>query len=295
MSLIDKIFNKQNIMNDLPAIAEKLYPDEIQQIHNEFECASDTLLKEANEIIAEGSKADVTKLNRLEALGFKQANNVKETKQLVEKTKLSEEQVKIIQYYKKNYPFNKFITEEQVEIICKKYNLVCGGVDRYKGFVPEKNLKEIEDFKLKNKDTFGKYLVFHESTGKIEIPDLNRDLTGKFTWYIKEYLPVRDYTHINTPDRHEYAGTTGYVKLVNSEIYNDKFFKDQLNLQVNLQICAPVKDMDISGLELTEGYKLTKKHIPDPVVLQPVKGGYLCISKWGAEASDPILLNEIDN
>ena len=62
-----------------------------------------------------------------------------------------------------------------------------------------------------------------------------------------------------------------------------------------LKICAPVKDMDISGLELTEGYKLQKKHIPDPVVLQPVKGGYLCLAKWGQEANDPILANELDN
>jgi hypothetical protein len=38
-----------------------------------------------------------------------------------------------------------------------------------------------------------------------------------------------------------------------------------------------------------------KKHIPDPVVLQPVKYGYLCLTKWGAEAEDPILLNEINN
>ena len=53
--------------------------------------------------------------------------------------------------------------------------------------------------------------------------------------------------------------------------------------------------MDISGLELKEGYKLEKKFIPDPVVLQPVKGGYLILTAWGDEASDPIVINEINN
>jgi len=54
--------------------------------------------------------------------------------------------------------------------------------------------------------------------------------------------------------------------------------------------------MDISGLELKEGYKLERKiEIPDPVVLQPVKGGYLILTAWGDEASDPLVMNEINN
>lgn len=53
--------------------------------------------------------------------------------------------------------------------------------------------------------------------------------------------------------------------------------------------------MDITGLELKEGYKLTKKHIPDPVVLQPIKNGYLIITAWGDEASDELVVNQINN
>ena len=33
----------------------------------------------------------------------------------------------------------------------------------------------------------------------------------------------------------------------------------------------------------------------DPVVLQRVVGGYLILSAWGPEASDPIVVNEINN
>jgi hypothetical protein len=50
--------------------------------------------------------------------------------------------------------------------------------------------------------------------------------------------------------------------------------------------------MDITGLELKEGYKLEKKHIPDPVVLQPVKNGYLILTAWGNESEDELVVNQ---
>ncbi len=35
--------------------------------------------------------------------------------------------------------------------------------------------------------------------------------------------------------------------------------------------------------------------VPDPVILQPVKGGYLIVTAWGDEASDPDIINPIHN
>lgn len=289
MNLFDKILNKKNIMNDLPYIAEKLYPDEILQIHNEFECASDKLLAEAIAIIAEGSKVDITKLNRLEALGFTQANNIIEVKELVNNKKLSEEQVKTIQYYKEKYPFNKFITEEQVEIICKKYNLVCGGTDRYKGFIPEKNLKEIEGFKLKDTEV-GLYadngMFFHNAEEREYKSQMS---SGYYHIFKKGETNPQMYSFQRN------KGEKRYYSQDKENIFGyGNIDKGQFTLCNPLHICAPIKDMDISGMNLHNGYKL-KVHIPDPVVLHQVKGGYLVLSKWGAEASDPILLNEIDN
>lgn len=37
---------------------------------------------------------------------------------------------------------------------------------------------------------------------------------------------------------------------------------------------------------------LTRVNVPDPVVLQPVKGGFLIVCAWGEEASDEIVVNE---
>ena len=50
----------------------------------------------------------------------------------------------------------------------------------------------------------------------------------------------------------------------------------------------------MTNISIEDGYKLKQvyKDIPDPVVLQPVKGGYLILTAWGDEASDPLVINE---
>jgi len=158
-------------------------------------------------------------------------------------------------YYRKNYPFNKFITVAQVRGICFKYNLVCGNVNLFKGFVPEKNLIEIENFKgVKDKDI-----------------DKIRSV-GIFQNYI---------------------GKIHYDNGLQADMYTSLYKKEGLgNI---LQICAPIKDMETKGMEITGGFKLTKISPPDPIVLKPVKGGYLIITAWGSEASDPDVVNPINN
>lgn len=259
-NLFKKQEPKKEIENSISESANPstngVYPKEVLEIHHEFQTAADTLLLEANTIIADAATKDIVKVSRLESLGFKQASQVTELKPLIQKAELSKEQVELLKYYSFNYPNNKFITEEQVKTICHKYNLVCGEVSRFKGFVPEKNLKEIESFKLKREDK----AWFYSYGGDIDsIDNLMRKYGHNLNYYMNEYnIETRKVWQENT----------------------------------ELQICAPIKDMDISGLELTEGYKLQKKHIPDPVVLQPVKGGYLILTAWGDEASDELVVNQ---
>jgi hypothetical protein len=59
-------------------------------------------------------------------------------------------------------------------------------------------------------------------------------------------------------------------------------------------ICAPKKDMDTKGLSKVGALLsvVTQFTAPkDPVVLRPVKGGYLILAAWGDEASDEIVVN----
>jgi len=62
-------------------------------------------------------------------------------------------------------------------------------------------------------------------------------------------------------------------------------------------ICAPKKDMDLKGLKKLGLFfqSFTTVTFPDPVVLQPVKGGFLIVTAWGDEASDELVINSINN
>lgn len=243
---------KRNKNSELVIENTSNYPKEVLEIHHEFNTAADKLLLEAKQIISEAVSKDVHKVNRLELLGFKQAAQVTELKPLQQKAELSREQLESLAYYQRKYPLNKFITEEQVKSICHKYNLVCGDVDRFKGFVPEKNLKDIENFKLKEND-IKYYRIYNMFAGRFMETEISK---------------------------------SDYLNQSNSRAWTrDSFYTFKKGTK--LQICAPVKDMDLIDLELVEGYKLTKKHIPDPVVLQPVKNGYLIITMWADETFDP--------
>jgi hypothetical protein len=285
----EAILNKDNIIKDMPRrVSAAIYPKEVLKIHNEFNTAADKLVLEATGIIKEAEKIDISKITRLKNLGFKQSSQVLETKPLLDKAALSKEQVDLIKYYKREYPFNKFITEEQVKTICHKYNLVCGDVSIYKGFVPDKNLREIEAFKLKDKE---KYTLLSDRGFLFENAEVRSSYYGHyFHIYKRNEKGINNYS-FQSNDGIEFYSTDSYDIFG----YQDKGFTRFNLINDKLQICAPVKDMDIKSLDLKEGYKLEKKHIPDPIVLQPVKGGYLILTAWGNEASDPLVVNEIMN
>ena len=274
--------------------SSKNYPKEVLEIHHEFEIAADKLVDEAYLIINSKPEVNESKLDRLAKFGFKQVKEFQEGNKILEETKLSKETIDLVHYYKQNYPFNKFITESQVKTICHKYNLVCGDVERFKGFVPDDNLKQIESFNLKdddkglvatilnrveNENIFLSRAIIKRSLGYEHI--YRTDIDDEYKYAFQRDSSSKSFY---AQDRYDLFGLSdkGFIHL---HVENSKF-----------KICAPVKDMDISGLELSEGYKLQRKiEIPDPVVLQPVKGGYLVVTAWGDEASDAILVNEINN
>ena len=115
--------------------AHSKYSPEIEQIHHEFEVAHEVLLEEAKKHIGIAEAHPVDKVKRMVALGFAQAKQVDETSGIIKQADLSQEQMDIVLEYKRKYPLNKFITEEQVKVICEKYNLVCGEIGKFRGFL----------------------------------------------------------------------------------------------------------------------------------------------------------------
>jgi hypothetical protein len=209
-----------------PIFDEKSNVELIEQIHNEVYSAHDLLLKEAKAILETPiDESKVQDYQKLINLGFNNEKNIIKHKEEVTKIEESKFIKSKIEYYSFKYPFNKFINEDSVIRICEKYGLLLTDVNRFIGSIPEKNQKEIINFKVDKKD-------------------LNNS-------YIKES---------------EYTIGTGLLIIAT---------KDQLNM----------KSARVQGHKLVDIIK------EDPIVLQPVKEGYLIVSAWGIEASDKEVQN----
>lgn len=237
----------------------------ILKIHNDFDSASEKLLGEAKRIIANSNEDVISKGERLNALGFKAAKAVVESREQQRAKRDSEILAETIMYFKQWYPLNKFITNKEVKAICEKYNLVFGEAEYYKGDIPEKNIKEIESFVLRQEDK--------ERKTNVDDYLMRRKIKRDMEFALAMVSSSR------TPPTYE--------------PYNPPSYTTERFEQPPFKMVAPESDFDMKHMVKT-GHEITY-HIPDPIVLQPVKGGYLIVSKWGLEASDELVVNEIEN
>lgn len=236
----------------------------IAEIHNSFDTASEKLLNDAKAILA--GSYDIEKGERLKKIGFVSAKKAVEASAIVSEKQRNEELAKLIEYYQMHYPNNKFITEAKTKEICQKYGLLCAETTYYISDVPEKNLSEIENFKLRQED-------------------MNKFQCG---WLSTD----RGYYHISqtktTETHYGYCKGDNWRNVIFNHTPEDV---KEIYEPSPLKICASVKDFDTKNMRIEDGYKL-ELNLPDPIVLQPVKGGYLVVSKWGLEAEDADLVNE---
>jgi hypothetical protein len=250
------------------------YPLAVQKIHNEFMQSAEESLLAAMEYIKLNNinpKAD-----RLSKIGFNSVPLVVETLDIKRKIDLSVKEIDIINKYQKKYPEYKFITEQNVINICKKYNLVLGGIGLFKGFVPNENLKDIEIFMTKY------------DFSSMWITQISKRVLDMSNYKIKGDRSYEHFYHKKSGD-YVFQRDTGDSLFYSSGIVNGERFDcsvmgDGRLEPVTLQICAPIKDMDTTGMTV-KNYKLIKD-IPYPVVLQPVPGGYLIVTAWGDESED---------
>jgi hypothetical protein len=245
--------------------------DTITQIHNAFDIAGDIALAEANRILNEKSISAKEKEEAatLRSLGFKIASNVQRIESIQSEINKSKEQAEIVQKYRIKYPQYKFIFKDQVESICKKYNLVCGEAELYKGNIPSKNIKEIVNFKVRDEDIH--YIIGWSRNIERRITKEQYDKAYKN--YERELAMFNSATHAD-------------------QNYHSHPSRPVAN-KIPFYICAPESDMETKWRK-KEGVFL-KKEIPDPIVLHWLPEGYLIVSKWGLEGQDPELVNEIAN
>ena len=248
----------------------------VEEIHASFFTEVDRLLAEAkiSSSMATDKQSLIDKCNRLRSLGFTQTKEMQDAAAEIERienarkeNEKKQELINAIEFFSVTYPAYKFITEDSVNKICKKYGLVYGEISRYKGTVPEKNLKHIEEFKV---------LEDHECYLEINAWRGMMVDHRRFKYITREQYDRSIEMERKMPSMIAHNIVTEYAK-------------------APLEIAAPVSDFDMTDMEI-KGNKLQKIHIPDPVVLKPVIFNgtkyYLIVTAWGDEASDEMVVNQ---
>lgn len=228
----------------------------VQEIHSEFDLAGERMVKEAKRIISRPPTELIEKSKKAIALGFTNSKAAVIGKNASYNIERCNTDLQSAEYFGIHYPFYKFINEKEVERICKKYGLVLGQADWYVGDIPDKNLSEIENFKLRMED------------------------------FIEIYTPVFNWLSFTSPFRN----LSREQDQIDNILRNNETIKEK----PAFKIVAPKNDFKKENISIKDDYKL-ELHIPDPIVLQPVKGGYLIVSKWGLEGEDKDLVNEKSN
>lgn len=250
--------------------SEQSVTEVIEEIHETFYSEVDKLLAEAK--IKNSLESDkqhlIDKSKRLKDLGFTNTKEIRETEDEIRRLdglkSDNEDKIKLIEaieYFSFKYPNYKFITEDSVKKICSKYNLVYGGIDRYLGEVPDKNLKHIEDFKISKED----------ECFIIEVT-VNNSFGGRPFVISKGYAQSKEITQ--------------------------SLYSQVVEKKCPLEIAAPMKDFDMTNMEIKD-HNISQIEVPDPVVLKPVvfknKKYYLIVTAWGVESTDNLVINPKNN
>lgn len=244
----------------------------VEQIHNEFLTAGDRLLKEALTVLEAPPIENENKAKNLHKFGFVQQGLAKEYSNQQNRKAHANVNQEAVLGVRDLYPTHKWITSIIAIDICKKYNLVLGEVNQFTGFVPEKNLNDIAKF-------FEMYP--QEQTRYVSGRSYNKAGWDIFT---EEQFKERKewFENLLTEERQSRWGMGMYPQ------------------DTIINICAPLKDIKLRDDEKVENNMIVRETPPDPIVLLQKKSpngidGFLIITAWGDEASDPLVVNENNN
>lgn len=276
----------------------------VEEIHQEFDSAEqrcidscETMLKSLN-ITTESSielKADV-----LKSLGFNNSSTVKHAESIKAKNHkvksmkdVTLSQVNTIRELKFKYPFEKFITNDELDRICKKYNLMYASVSHYIKDVPQKNLYEIKRVKklttgdsceeveiLQELSPLAVKMLAHMGRNNIFTENQKKQfLSYNFNFDTSEWLKSGRWFSLAG---HEYCKKHNltiddYPRYGKSKIVNKK----------GLFIAAPKSHFNLTNLSKESEFgffEVKMVEVKDPVVFEFCKNDIVRIlTKWGDE------------
>jgi DNA-binding Xre family transcriptional regulator len=296
----------------------------VEQIHAEFDSAEERILNECDAILAQLQIPTESKIERkadmLINLGFvnsevvKQANSIKENqKEIKNKIDITSLQASYIRKLKVKYPKEKFITIDELERICEKYNLIHAPVSNYIKDIPEKNVLEMTNCKkLDIEDKIEETFLVTEVDSLSDFKKLLKILGKNSNNYeitnsdvIKAHKEYRNiFYEDDTVLTHWLFGKTAdymvFYDLKKEHNLDFRIKKYEKIDKTGLFIAAPKSHFNLKGLDKKSKYgffTVTVKEVKDPVVFEYCKNN-ICriITKWGTEDDqsylDPILFDE---
>ena len=265
----------------------------VKDIHNAFHNELINIILENQNLLNEDCDIfKIEKANTLKSLGFYSTKTFEENQE--EQTRLdsiiidNRKKIKLqkaISYFTTKYPFYKFITEESVNKLCEKYGLVYGLSCNYIGTIPDKNIKEIKNFKIDNKDK-----IYHVNYKH------NWSHSGRLKWEEVQHHKLEQMKGEIDHDYIEMFKKSG-EKIPEWALNKRKSSDYYISEVVEFEIVAPLKDFKKDKVKVI-GNKLTQI-VEDPIVLVPVTHEntkyFLIVSCWGNESSDELVVNNINN
>lgn len=245
----------------------------VKEIHHKVLTSGERCLEESKVIQASTTMQDYDLVQKMEARGFGKTKEVIEKKAEIEKNRLAIERAKNVQHYGLYYT-QKYIPVEEMEAICKEYNLIMGADKHYIGSIPTRSQLEIVNFKLRDEDVIYQKGVFKSISSAVDGNE--RTLKGTIEWseiekeqYMQETM--RGTNLIKDNNRTHYITNKDYFIL-----------------------CAPKEMFELEGV-IVDGVQMKEvieiKEIHDPICLQPVKNGFLVVAVWGEELAIEAMKN----
>lgn len=226
-----------------------------EQIYNDVYSAQELLLQEAKKVLEDSPVYDQKRYDRLKKLASLGFQNAQE----VHEFELLESKKKHLEELR-----------ERIEYYKRQYSL--------HKFIDEKSVIAI----------CKKYALYLTKAHNYiaEIPEKNQNEIVAFKVKRKDVRTPYEVGGFNML-LNNHLGMLRWSAILDKD-YNP--MEEMIDGQ-DLLIIAPEEKIDTYGL-VKHGHKLM---INDPIVLQPVQGGYLIVSSWGLEAGDPLVINPINN
>ena len=294
----------------------------IDQIHREVYSAEKVLeTMVLNQDEGKLSKASED-INNVKSLGFGNITN----RDIHLDYKKKEQDYNNLNELKEKYPLYKFITEDQLQQICNKYNLIIGWPEIFTAEIPQKNIKEISNFSFKEEDTFKgstDFRVIREG----EWRDNTEEIIRMHRYYSASQTSIALLERAERGRLTIFKGrsrwASGRVEILNSDsmVYRHKPVDDfdannmanKYGLSISaagfpqdesMVVVATDNHFDLKGRAVKDNY-IQDEVVPyelkpaamDPIVLKRTKyKDVLCIiTAWGEEANDPMVINELYN